>query len=194
MAHRILITGASGYLGGTLLSRWKSFGVPPYERLYALVRTEEQANAVKRYGAEPLRFDAKSEAAVREAVVGNRITVVFFLIDAFKSESQVYFIKALAEVKKVIGSGTEVHFLHVCATRHGDVAMLQSSHVRPPLTSLKTSGAKIFSSHAGAPTDRPLLDTEADLYNIQKSQRPPLLPPLQSASLLSESGGLGIGL
>ena len=38
---------------------------------------------------------------------------------------------------------------------------------------LKTTGAKIFSSHGGAPTDRPLLDTEAELYDIQKAQKPP---------------------
>lgn len=28
----------------------------------------------------------------------------------------------------------------------------------------------MFSSHAGAPTDAPLLDTEPALYSIQKSQ------------------------
>ena len=38
---------------------------------------------------------------------------------------------------------------------------------------MKTTGAKIFSSHGGAPTDRPLLDTQADLYDIQKAQKPP---------------------
>jgi hypothetical protein len=35
----------------------------------------------------------------------------------------------------------------------------------------KTTGAKIFSSHAGAPTDRPLLDTDPGLYDIQKKQK-----------------------
>jgi len=38
----------------------------------------------------------------------------------------------------------------------------------------QTSGAKIFSSHAHAPTDKPLLDTRPDLYDIQKAQRPVL--------------------
>ncbi|KAJ5578649.1 uncharacterized protein N7459_007613 [Penicillium hispanicum] len=145
MPHNILITGASGYLGGTLLARWKSANLPAYDTLYALVRTAEQGEAVKQYGAEPLFFDIKDEASTKAAVVDNKITVVYFLIDAMTADSQVPLIQALAEVKKQ--TGHEVHFLH-------------------------TSGAKLFSSHAGYPTDRPLRDNEADLYETQKTSQP----------------------
>ncbi|KUI69069.1 hypothetical protein VM1G_04695 [Cytospora mali] len=143
-SHRILITGGSGYLGGTLLARWKDANLPAYDKLYALVRSDYQAEAVeKRYGAEALRLDLDDEMAVRKGIVENKITIVYFLTDALRAKAQVYFIKALAEVKKA--TGLEVHFLH-------------------------TSGAKIFSSHAAAVTDRPLLDTDPDLYSMQKSQ------------------------
>lgn len=111
MSHSILITGASGYLGGTLLARWKSANLPPYKKLYALVRTSDQANAVKQYGAEPTTFDTKDEVDTKEFIVANKVTIVFCLIDAMRSESQVNFIKALAEVKRA--TGREVHFLHV---------------------------------------------------------------------------------
>lgn len=47
MSHNILITGASGYLGGTILARWERAKLPPYQTLYALVRTKEQGEAVK---------------------------------------------------------------------------------------------------------------------------------------------------
>ncbi|KIW58473.1 hypothetical protein PV05_02985 [Exophiala xenobiotica] len=169
MSHRILLTGASGYLGGTLLARWKTANLPPHEKLYALVRTDDQGKAVKSYGAEPLSFDVKDEASTREAIVENKINVVFFLIDAMNSDSQVLLIKALAEVKKL--TGLEVHFLH-------------------------TSGAKIFSSHAGAPTDRPLFDDEPGLYEIQKSQRSEI-PLLQSAvetnnTVIEQAESLGV--
>lgn len=113
-SHRILITGASGYLGGTLLARWKDANLPAYDKFFALVRTDAQAQAVQQYGAEPLSFDATDEAAVLKAVVDNKITIMYYLIDAVRSEAQVNFIKALAEVKKA--TGQEVHFLHVSTT------------------------------------------------------------------------------
>lgn len=112
MSHRILITGASGYLGGTLLARWTTVALPQYDKLYALVRTDDKASAVdKLYGATPLKFNTKDEAAVRNAIVSNNISIVFFLIDASTADSQVMFIKALAEVKSA--TGIDVHFLHV---------------------------------------------------------------------------------
>ncbi|RSM07703.1 hypothetical protein CDV31_008483 [Fusarium ambrosium] len=143
MLHNILLTGASGYLGGDVLAGLSTTNLPPYGTLYALVRNPEQAKVVEQYGAKPLTFDVKDEASVRAAVLDNKITVVFFLIDAASSVSQELFIKALGEVKKKTGS--EVHFLH-------------------------TSGAKLFSSHAGAPTDGALYDDDPYLYDIQAAQ------------------------
>lgn len=142
MLHNILITGASGYLGGTILARWDKANLPSYQTLYALVRTDEQAAAVKKYGAKPIFFDIKDEASVRTAIVENEISVVYFLVDAMSSVSQLPMIKALAEVRKK--TGKDVHFLH-------------------------TSGAKIFSSHAGLPIDQPILDNDSGLYGLQKS-------------------------
>ncbi|KAK1671235.1 hypothetical protein BDP55DRAFT_676795 [Colletotrichum godetiae] len=145
VSHNILITGASGYLGGTLLARWASAGLTGYDRLFALVRTEAQRDQVKQYGAEPLTFSPRDDQAVRDAVVQNRITIVFYLIDAFDFVGQENFIKALGQVKSQ--TGLHVHLLH-------------------------TSGAKIFSGLAGAPTDSSLLDTDPGLYDIQKAQEP----------------------
>ncbi|KAJ4325896.1 hypothetical protein N0V84_003282 [Fusarium piperis] len=144
MPHNILLTGASGYLGGDLLAGLSEANLPPFGTLYALVRTPDQAKAVERHGAKPLTFDVKDEVSVRDVVLANEITVVFFLIDAVSSVAQELFIKALGEVKKKTGS--EVHFVH-------------------------TSGAKLFSSHAGAPTDGALRDDDISLYDVQAAQR-----------------------
>ncbi|ETN38386.1 uncharacterized protein HMPREF1541_06421 [Cyphellophora europaea CBS 101466] len=147
MAHRILITGGSGYLGGSLLAALPTADLPPYEKLYALVRTDEQAAAVKQYGAEPVSLDPKDEAAVRKGIIDHSINIVFFLVDAFTSAAQVNFIRALGELKKT--TGKDVHFLH-------------------------TTGAKMFSSHTGAPTDGPLKDDDPNLYQIHQAQKSPI--------------------
>lgn len=54
MPHNILITDASEYLGGSVIARWKTANLPPYAKLYALIRSVEQQEAVKKYGAQPL--------------------------------------------------------------------------------------------------------------------------------------------
>ena len=116
MSHRVLITGGSGYLGGSLLAAIPNADLPAYDKLYALVRTDEQAKAVQQYGAQPLSFNPHDEAAVRQGILDCGIDVVFYLVDAFQSTGQVNFIKALGELKKT--TGKEVHFLHVRAILH----------------------------------------------------------------------------
>ncbi|KAK2778489.1 nad dependent epimerase dehydratase family protein [Colletotrichum kahawae] len=146
-AHNILLTGASGYLGGSLFAGLKIARLSGYGKIYALVRSDAQKEAVQQYGAEPLSVSLKDDKAVRDVVMQNNISVVFYLIDVFESTAQENLIKALGDLSQT--TGQDVHFLH-------------------------TSGAKIFSSDAGAPTDRELLDTDPNLYDIQKGQKAPV--------------------
>ncbi|KAF7137012.1 hypothetical protein CNMCM5793_006819 [Aspergillus hiratsukae] len=67
MEYNILITGGSGYLGGTLLNQLKSADLPSYHKLFAFVRTAAQAEAVKQYSAEPLEFDMQDETSTSGA-------------------------------------------------------------------------------------------------------------------------------
>ncbi|VUC29555.1 unnamed protein product [Clonostachys rosea] len=153
MSHNVLLTGASGYLGGSLLAAWKPAALSGFTTLYALVRTDAQAEAVVRYGAVPLKFNAYDKEEVRDAVVQHRITIVLNLIDAWKSDSQLNFLAALFEVQKL--SGLQTHFVH-------------------------TTGAKIFSEWAGYAVDEPLPDSTANLpdYRTEKTAHDLLKVPL----------------
>lgn len=146
MPHSILITGASGYLGGSLLAQLSRTNLPPHQKLYALVRSEEQAEAVKQYGAEPLFLDFKDHDGVVDSIVNAKISIIYFLIDAGRPVLQIPMIKALSEVKKQ--TGQDVHFLH-------------------------TSGAKLLSQHVGFPTDRTVLDTDPKIFDLSRSSKPP---------------------
>ncbi|OKL61987.1 hypothetical protein UA08_02549 [Talaromyces atroroseus] len=143
MSHNILITGASGYLGGSLLASWNQANLPPYQKLYALVRNEEQAKAVKElYGAEPVQIDLNNESDIKQAIISRDINIVYWMISASEIRVPRIMIQALADVKK--RTGTDAHFLF-------------------------TSGAKVLSSHTGSPNDRPLLDTDPGLYELQRT-------------------------
>ncbi|PWY64046.1 hypothetical protein BO70DRAFT_433673 [Aspergillus heteromorphus CBS 117.55] len=111
---------------------------------YALVRSAEQADAVKKYGAEPIFLGLNDHSGVAEAIIQAEITIIYYLIDAYSAKHQPALIKALGDVKKK--TGKDVHFLH-------------------------TAGAKEFSSHAGMPTHSPLLDTDPQLYELQKTAK-----------------------
>ncbi|KAF2163494.1 hypothetical protein M409DRAFT_26105 [Zasmidium cellare ATCC 36951] len=143
----VLITGGSGYLGGSLLAYLKQNPtvLPPGTTLYGLVRNEEQAQKTRsHYGIDPLILDLASQQAITNTFLEKNITVVAFLIDARRSEVQVRIIKALAKVQAKMGR--QAHFI-------------------------QTAGAKGFSSHAGFPLEPPVEDVDGGLYEIHKEGR-----------------------
>ncbi|KAH8431486.1 uncharacterized protein LDX57_009149 [Aspergillus melleus] len=144
MSHNILLTGASGYLGGTILARWKDAALPQHGTLYALVRNEDQGTQVQKYGATPLIVNVSEHNVVTKAIIEHEISIVYFLIDAYTATHQLPMIKALGEVRR--RTGKEVHFLH-------------------------TTGAKQFSRHAGVDTGSDLSDMDPGLYELQREVR-----------------------
>ncbi|KAL4867278.1 hypothetical protein BDV12DRAFT_209954 [Aspergillus spectabilis] len=142
MPHSVLITGVSGYIGGMLLARLSTLQLTSLSKLFVLVRTDAQAEACRRYGAEPLQFDdAYNQAAILEAIVQSQITIVYFLIIATSLRTKGSSLKLLPSQRI---TGLEAHFIF-------------------------TTGTKQFGSYCGALTDCPLLDTDLDLYNAQTS-------------------------
>lgn len=156
MRRNVLITGGSGYLGGSILAELKKTDLPPHGTTYALVRSDDQAGKVKEhYNATPITIDLEDQSAITATLLEKQISVVFHLLSAVSADSQEKFVQGLGKVKEQLG--LETHFLH-------------------------TSGAKIFSSFAGHPTDRVLSDADDGLYEIQKSATPhiPLFKQVRS--------------
>lgn len=156
MARNILITGGTGYIGGSLFAELKNTSdIPAHGTIYALVRNDEQADKVRKYyDATPLILEVDDQAAITNTLLEKQISVVFFMINAFNANAQLKFIQALAAVKKRHGLGT--HFLH-------------------------TTGAKLFSNFVGHPTNRVLSDAEDGLFEIQKGAKSKF-PPMETVS------------
>jgi uncharacterized protein YbjT (DUF2867 family) len=74
MSHSVLITGGSGYLGGSLMAELSRTNLPPLHKLYALVRSKEQAESIKQYGAEPLILNLDDQESVVKSIVDLKIT------------------------------------------------------------------------------------------------------------------------
>lgn len=162
MPGNVLITGTSGYLGGSLCSQLCQLGVPDL-KIFALVRSASQYDLVRQMGAEPLTFDAYEQSSVSKVINENSINIVYYLIDCDKSNGAFCFIRALADLKKE--SGMETHLIFVSQPSRAATTV--------SLILVETTGTKQFGKHAGAPTDQPLLDTNPNLYDIQKSQESP---------------------
>ena len=113
---------------------------------------DEVANAKSRYNATPLTLDLEDQSAVTATLLEKQISAVFFLISAFNADAQVKFIEALAAVKGQ--HSVQTYFLH-------------------------TTGAKLFSSFTGHPTDRVLSDAEEGFYGIEKTARSKF-PPMET--------------
>ena len=69
MSHNILLTSSSGYPSGTLLARLNNAQLPSYRKFLALVRTLEQAGAVKQYSATPLTINALNPEGKRSFLI-----------------------------------------------------------------------------------------------------------------------------
>lgn len=154
MSRNILITGGTGYIGGSLFAELKNTSdIPAHGTIYALVRNDEQAEKVRQhYDAIPLILDLEDQAAITTTLLEKQISVVFFMINAFNANAQLKFIQALEAVKH--RHQLETHFLH-------------------------TTGAKLFSNFVGHPTDRVLSDAQEGLFEIQKSANSKF-PPMET--------------
>ncbi|KAF5389067.1 hypothetical protein D9757_004992 [Collybiopsis confluens] len=136
-----LLTGASGYLGGSLLVHLiRKFEIETRNvKLYTLVRKPEQVSQVHELGGDVtvLIGDVMDAEGMKKLIIDNSISIVIETVDARLFTVAQPCIEALAVVKEKLS--VPVHFVH-------------------------TSGAKMHSSQVGIDQSG-FLNDDGDVYN-----------------------------
>ncbi|KAF5238324.1 hypothetical protein FANTH_10356 [Fusarium anthophilum] len=151
MPRNILITGAAGYIGGSILADILSkHPEVTKKQVLAAVRTDEQAKALSIHGINVLKLDLSDEHAVVNEIFTHKISVIVHAANSIDPGLTLHLINGLAKQKEATGKPT--YFIH-------------------------TSGLSAFYANSGWPctintdTDA-VFETEkkfADSYPVRKS-------------------------
>ncbi|KAL4941810.1 hypothetical protein BDV06DRAFT_212377 [Aspergillus oleicola] len=115
MAQKILLTGATGYVGGTVLSTLleSEDSVVQNAKISALVRSEGQAQTLRAKGVDTIVLsDSNNGPAIAE--IASNYDIVINGASGFELGLSMALIEGLAERKKKLG--TEVHYIHTSGT------------------------------------------------------------------------------
>ncbi|KAI0468678.1 hypothetical protein F4859DRAFT_197935 [Xylaria cf. heliscus] len=107
MSSNILVTGAAGYIGGSVVAALLSANADfPTKNLFAAVRAEEQAQSLQSLGVNVLQLNLRDEQEVAEAVVKNEIDMVVHTASSIDARLAIHLIKALGKRREITGKDT----------------------------------------------------------------------------------------
>ncbi|CAH0025986.1 unnamed protein product [Clonostachys rhizophaga] len=111
-ASNVLITGTSGFIGGSLLADLLARADSPIKnaKLFAAARSDEQVKSVSKLGINVLQVDLTDEKSVLDAVVKNEVDIVIHTAGAILPQMATNLIRALGERRRA--SGIETHYIH----------------------------------------------------------------------------------
>ncbi|KAK2060058.1 NAD dependent epimerase/dehydratase [Colletotrichum caudatum] len=115
MGQKILYTGATGFVGGSVLSQLLNSSYSEIKNLdiTALVRKQEQADLLKHKGVEAIVFDGLDDSDFLRRTA-SEYDYVIHTPTGFHTSSAVALIEGLAQRK--MQTGKDVHFIHTSGT------------------------------------------------------------------------------
>ncbi|KAF5621008.1 hypothetical protein F25303_12355 [Fusarium sp. NRRL 25303] len=111
MSQNILITGAAGYIGGSIVADLLSkHPEVTKDQIVAAVRTDEQAKALSTLGINVLKLDLSDEQAVIYEISSHKISVIVHAANSINPGLALPLINALAKQKEA--AGKPEYFIH----------------------------------------------------------------------------------
>ncbi|KAH8203456.1 hypothetical protein TruAng_002327 [Truncatella angustata] len=112
MAPNILITGAAGYIGGSILSDFLTIYSSEInkEHVHAAVRTEQQAKDLSELGIKVHQIDLTDESNVADVVIKNHVSIVIQTASSLNPSLSVNLLTALGKQKQI--SREQTYFVH----------------------------------------------------------------------------------
>ncbi|CAJ2501453.1 Uu.00g043060.m01.CDS01 [Anthostomella pinea] len=112
MSTNILMTGAAGYIGGSIVADFLALNsdVIKAANISATVRTDEQARSLSSLGINVLQVDLTDQTAVAEAVQANKIHMIIHTASSIDSRIVLHLITALGRRREA--NGEKPCFIH----------------------------------------------------------------------------------
>ncbi|RSM08477.1 hypothetical protein CDV31_008114 [Fusarium ambrosium] len=112
MAQNVLITGAAGYIGGSVLADLLLHSQDSFKdaKFFAAVRAQEQAESVSKLGVNAVQVDLNDKAEVEEAVLQNAINIVIHTAGSMYPAMTTNLLAALGQRQRA--SGNKTYLIH----------------------------------------------------------------------------------
>ncbi|PVH67617.1 NAD(P)-binding protein [Cadophora sp. DSE1049] len=112
---KILLTGATGYIGGSILSLLlkPSSGIAPSHSISVLIRGEEKVPTFKDLGVTPILFQSLDESELLRKVASEH-DIVIHTAQGYHVSSAKSLVLGLGD--RVAATGAKVHYLHTTGT------------------------------------------------------------------------------
>ncbi|KAK2753263.1 hypothetical protein FQN54_007954 [Arachnomyces sp. PD_36] len=112
MSSKILVTGAAGYIGGSIVADFLSDKNPFIGKgqIIAAVRSKEQVDALSKLGIPILQLDLSDEQVVADAIASHNVNIIINTTSAIDPAASLILINALNKFGET--SGKKTYFIH----------------------------------------------------------------------------------